>query len=240
MIKAKLLLASLASVLALTGCASTDRSGADGNYVTPIGNSPVTPNPTPYSEALVCLANYARSHNLRSPRVAVGRLSDYTGRASLEGGAAITQGASLMAISAFSKAGIRLVERFDTSISELELRYANNSLIGNDDAIAGRRAAGRTGTGSSARTGRRSGPGLGLLPTGNTIGAFPLRRRRDGLAKRAGRGQNGHDYCKGDRDPAGFHCLTSFKTQFSPGHVQWACQWASGAIRVRLLGETIC
>ncbi|WP_339749508.1 holdfast anchoring protein HfaB [uncultured Maricaulis sp.] len=133
MIKAKILLASLASVLALTGCASTDRSGADGNYVTPIGNSPVTPNPTPYSEALVCLANYARTHNLRSPRVAVGRLSDYTGRASLEGGAAITQGASLMAISAFSKAGIRLVERFDTSISELELRYANNSLIGNSD-----------------------------------------------------------------------------------------------------------
>tara|TARA_R110000868_G_scaffold369729_1_gene633176 strand:+ start:4391 stop:5386 length:996 start_codon:yes stop_codon:yes gene_type:complete len=133
MTRTKILLASLASVLALTGCATTDTGGRDGNYVTPIGNAPVTPNPTPYSEALVCLANYAQAHHLRSPRVAVGRLSDYTGRASAEGGAAITQGASLMAISAFAKAGIRLVERFDTSISELELRYANNSLIGNED-----------------------------------------------------------------------------------------------------------
>ena len=128
--KTKLLLASLASVIALTGCATTARTGgSDGLYAQPIGGAPVTANPTPYSEALVCLANYARANNIQSPRIAVGRLSDYTGRASLEGGAAVTQGASLMAISAFSKAGIRLVERFDTSVSELELRYANNSLI---------------------------------------------------------------------------------------------------------------
>ena len=135
MIKTKLLMATLVSALALTGCAPTARTGgADGNYATPIGGSPVTANPTPYSEALVCLANYARQHNLQSPRIAVGRLADYTGRASLEGGAAVTQGASLMAISAFAKAGVRLVERFDTSVSELELRYANNSLIGDNGA----------------------------------------------------------------------------------------------------------
>lgn len=134
MTKTKLLLATVAGALALTGCASTGNGGgADGLYATPIGGAPVTANPTPYSEALVCLANYARAHNLRSPRIAVGRLADYTGRASLEGGAAVTQGASLMAISAFAKAGIRLVERFDTSVSELELRYTNNSLIRDND-----------------------------------------------------------------------------------------------------------
>lgn len=131
MTKTKLLLATVASAIALAGCASTGNGGgSDGLYAQPIGGAPVTTNPTPYSEALVCLANYARTHNLSSPRIAVGRLTDYTGRASLEGGAAVTQGASLMAISAFAKAGIRLVERFDTSVSELELRYANNSLIG--------------------------------------------------------------------------------------------------------------
>ncbi|MBW3558740.1 MAG: holdfast anchoring protein HfaB, partial [Proteobacteria bacterium] len=45
------------------------------------------------------------------------------------------QGASLMAISALAKSGARLVERYDTSVSELELKYANNKLIG--DEIAG-------------------------------------------------------------------------------------------------------
>ncbi len=134
MMKSKLLLATLASAIALTGCATTsDRSGSDGLYARPIGGAPVTTNPTPYSEALVCLANYARANDLQSPRIAVGRLSDYTGRASSDGtGAAVTQGASLMAISAFAKAGIRLVERYDTSVSELELRYANNALIGEE------------------------------------------------------------------------------------------------------------
>jgi curli production assembly/transport component CsgG/holdfast attachment protein HfaB len=37
-----------------------------------------------------------------------------------------------MAMSAFAKAGARLVERFDTSVTELELRYANNRLIGQE------------------------------------------------------------------------------------------------------------
>jgi len=41
----------------------------------------------------------------------------------------ITQGASLMAISALAKAGVPLVERYDTSVSEMELKYANNKLI---------------------------------------------------------------------------------------------------------------
>ncbi len=39
-----------------------------------------------------------------------------------------------MAISALAKAGARLVERYDTSVSELELKYANNKLISDDPA----------------------------------------------------------------------------------------------------------
>jgi hypothetical protein len=57
---------------------------------------------------------------------------DYTGKEDLEGGRKVTQGASLMAMSAFAKAGAMLVERFDTSVSELELKYSNNRLIGAD------------------------------------------------------------------------------------------------------------
>lgn len=123
-----------ASVLA--GCVSTS-AGPSGQYASPIGNAPVTSNPTPYSTALYCLADYARRYNLPSPRMAVGRISDYTGSISSDGGRQITQGASLMANTALAKAGARIVERYDTSVSELELRYANNKLIGDDQPNGG-------------------------------------------------------------------------------------------------------
>ncbi|WP_421787114.1 holdfast anchoring protein HfaB [Hyphobacterium sp.] len=125
-------IASLGALL-LAGCAVTPNSGFDGRYANPIGNAPVTPNPTPYTDALVCLASTARAQGRPSPRIAVGRISDYTGAGNPEGGGpAITQGASLMAMSAFAKAGINLVERFDTSIAEYDLRFANNRLIGDN------------------------------------------------------------------------------------------------------------
>lgn len=136
MTKRLTLLLAAVGALALTGCVSPV-AGGDGLYARPIGNAPVTANPTPYSTALVCMANYARAANLPAPRIAVGRVLDYTGKSDLEGGRQITQGASLMAISAFSKAGARLVERFDTSVSELELKYANNKLITDDGGVEG-------------------------------------------------------------------------------------------------------
>lgn len=118
-----------ASALVLSGCVSPT-AGPNGKYATPIGNAPVTANPTPYSAALVCLGEYARQRGLKAPRIAVGRIADYTGKEESDGsGRKLTQGASLMAISALAKAGAPLVERYDTSVSELELKYANNKLI---------------------------------------------------------------------------------------------------------------
>ena len=125
----KLAAAPLAGALALSGCMSPVAM-PNGNYTKPIGGSPVTANPTPYSAGLVCMGDYARAAGVSAPRIAVGRILDYTGQQDFEGGRRVTQGASLMAISAFAKAGARLVERFDTSVSELELKYANNKLIG--------------------------------------------------------------------------------------------------------------
>lgn len=122
-----------ATGLLLGGCVSTS-AGSSGLYAQPIGNAPVTANPTPYSDALYCLADYARRYHLPAPRMAVGRISDYTGTISADGGRQITQGASLMANSALAKSGARIVERYDTSVSELELRYANNRLIGDEAA----------------------------------------------------------------------------------------------------------
>ena len=123
--------AALSAAFLAAGCV-TPVAGPSGQYAKPIGNAPVTANPTPYSEGLVCMGHFARQSGYRAPRIAVGRILDYTGKADLEGGRRVTQGASLMAISAFAKSGARLVERFDTSVSELELKYANNKLIGDE------------------------------------------------------------------------------------------------------------
>lgn len=119
----------------LSACVSPV-AGPGGLYARPIGNAPVTANPTPYSQALFCMADYARRYNLPSPRMAVGRIADYTGTVSSDGGRQVTGGASLMAMSALAKAGAQLVERYDTSISEMELRYANNRLIGDQGGTA--------------------------------------------------------------------------------------------------------
>lgn len=127
--------AAVAAGALLSACV-TPVAGPGGLYARPIGNAPVTANPTPYSTALYCLADYARRYSLPSPRMAVGRIADYTGTVSADGGRQITQGASLMAMSALAKSGARIVERYDTSISEMELRYANNRLIGDQGGTA--------------------------------------------------------------------------------------------------------
>ena len=118
-----------AASCSLAACVSPV-AGPGGLYASPIGNAPVTSNGTSYSQALVCLGSFARQNGIGAPRIAVGRIADYTGKAEADGsGRKVTQGASLMAISALAKSGARLVERYDTSVSELELKYANNKLI---------------------------------------------------------------------------------------------------------------
>lgn len=133
MIRRRLKAAAAASAAAalLSGCISAT-ANPQGLYASPIGNAPVTANPTPYSAALYCMADYARRYNLPSPRIAVGRIADYTGTVSADGGRQVTGGASLMAMTALAKSGARITERYDTSVSEMELRYANNRLIGDE------------------------------------------------------------------------------------------------------------
>lgn len=133
-----------AAALPLSGCISPV-AGPHGLYAHPIGDAPVTSNGTPYSPALVCLANYAQRYGVHAPRIAVGRIADYTGKAEDNGGREVTQGASLMAMSALAKAGIPLVERYDTSVSEMELKYANNKLISDQPPPGAPGAAGAAG-----------------------------------------------------------------------------------------------
>jgi curli production assembly/transport component CsgG/holdfast attachment protein HfaB len=122
-------LALASAAMALAGCVSPVPL-ADGTYTAPIGSAPVISNETPYSGALRCLSRYTAQ---RPFRVAVGQIADYTGKAESDNsGRKITQGAALMAMSALSKAGVPMVERFDTSVAEMELKYSNNKLITDD------------------------------------------------------------------------------------------------------------
>ena len=128
----KFLLKPLAFTLAaisLQGCISPAPNSV-GRYTTPIGGAPVISNETPYSAALRCMSGYVRQ---RPVRIAVGQIADYTGKTEADGsGRKVTAGAALMAMSALNKAGVQMVERFDTSVAEMELKYANNKLIGDD------------------------------------------------------------------------------------------------------------
>jgi curli biogenesis system outer membrane secretion channel CsgG len=114
--------------LTITGCAPLT-ARPDGLYVTPIGNAPVTTNSTPYSLALTCLRDYAGRSGRTAPHIAVGRIADLTGKLEDNGGRAVTQGAPLMAMSALAKAGVPLVERYETDVSRVEYKLADNKLI---------------------------------------------------------------------------------------------------------------
>src|SRR5450432_500723 len=118
----------LAAVM-LEGCISPT-SDSVGRYTSPIGGAPVISNETPYSAALRCMGGFVGQHPVR---IAVGQISDYTGKTESDGsGRKVTAGAALMAMSALSKSGVHMVARFDTSVAEMELNYANYKLSASD------------------------------------------------------------------------------------------------------------
>lgn len=89
-------------------------------------------NRTPMDPAFACLANRLTQQRAKVFSVAVGDVKDYTGKYSQAEGNAITQGGALMIYSALGKLGnaVRLHERFDTRIAELELAYADRRQLG--------------------------------------------------------------------------------------------------------------
>lgn len=89
-------------------------------------------NRTPMDPAFVCLSERLQQQRAKVFSVAVGDVKDYTGKYSQTEGNAITQGGTLMIYSALGKLGntVRLHERFDTRIAELELAYADRRQLG--------------------------------------------------------------------------------------------------------------
>lgn len=121
------LMSAVVGVFLTAGCSAPKLDG--GNYVTPLHGADVTENPTQYSESLACMRELIPGAKRNAVAFAVGQIADATGKNEYYTGRPITQGASLMVMSALQKAGLRQVERFDTAVAELELEYANNKLI---------------------------------------------------------------------------------------------------------------
>lgn len=118
------------SMLAASASACTTLpSFSEAQYVSPFDGASVVENTTRYSPALECLKPLIGGRGPNAKRFAVGRVSDFTGKEDLVNGKRITQGAALMVISALAKTGVPMVERFDTSIADMELKYADNKLI---------------------------------------------------------------------------------------------------------------
>lgn len=128
----------LIGAISLSGCASIQhaRLGA-GEAPTPIGPA-VRDNRTPMDPAFACFAKGLGARGGRAPVIAVGDVRDYTGKYSINEGAAITQGGALMVTSALGKLGgtVRLAERFDPVIAERELGYTDRRQLGDGSAHA--------------------------------------------------------------------------------------------------------
>ncbi len=118
----------------LAGCANPFAMG-----VTSLGrgNAPflagpgITQNRTPLDDALGCYGMALR-RSARTTGIAVGEVRDFTGRVTETDGAQITQGGGLMVYSALGKLGgaIRIHERLDPRIAEVELIYMDRRQLG--------------------------------------------------------------------------------------------------------------
>jgi len=117
----------MSSVLA--GCASVTTADEIVAPVAPLKGSSVAATMTDYSAALKCVADVAGNQDYPAPRIAVGHITDMTGADDLYLGRRLTQGATLMAITAVSNAGMRVIERFDTGVTQVDLDFANNRLL---------------------------------------------------------------------------------------------------------------
>lgn len=120
------LIPGLIAAFLITGCASVERPAG---LVEPLRSSAPQEITTDYTEALRCIGRHVRSQPYPAPRLAIGLITDMTGAQDYIQGRRLTQGATLMAITAAADAGMRLVERYDMGVIQVELDFARNGLL---------------------------------------------------------------------------------------------------------------
>lgn len=129
--------ASLLFAIFTSGCSglpSRTQLETGGGNVPVLVSASVTENRTPVDDALVCYGDalLQARRGVAPLSVAVGDVRDFTGRLSDQEGATITQGAALMVYSSLASIGsaIRIHERLDPRVAELELGYMDRQRLG--------------------------------------------------------------------------------------------------------------
>jgi curli biogenesis system outer membrane secretion channel CsgG len=128
--------------LSLTACASQSLR-MQGPESAPIIRGPaITDNSTLLEPMYACYLDALRNAR-RAPgadpgplSISVGEVRDFTGKSSINEGAALTQGGTLMVMSALGRLApaVRIHERFDPRVGELELIYADRRQLGDGRA----------------------------------------------------------------------------------------------------------
>ena len=132
------------AAFSLVGCAqqSVRRQGPESAVI--VRGPAITDNTTLLEPVYSCYrdALLARGPNRMSDpgplSISVGEVRDYTGKSSINEGAAMTQGGTLMVMSALGRLApaVRIHERFDPRVGELELIYADRRQLGDGRAYA--------------------------------------------------------------------------------------------------------
>lgn len=94
--------------------------------------SRVRRNTTILTDTFVCFDNALAKAGKKPLKIAVGNIADYTGKTSDSEGAVITRGGSLMLFSALGlmKYSVKLQDRFDTTVTDMEMKYVNARQLG--------------------------------------------------------------------------------------------------------------
>lgn len=120
----------------LTGCAGMTSVQREPEQLPQLVGPRVTRNTTPLEPAFACMERALRAASPTRLKIGVGQVRDLTGKFSeLDGGSAITQGGSLMTISALGKlrGAVRMMERFDTQVGEWELGFLSKRYLGDEN-----------------------------------------------------------------------------------------------------------
>lgn len=134
----KSIIAALMCGSALVACSTTPTHTAPPASIAAYRGPAPTVSVHPMQAGFTCVREQIDLAS-RPIRIAVSRIADDTGKVSYEasqGGTAVTQGATLMAMSAVGALGpnVRQVIRHDTKIAEWELSAAGNGFLKNGTA----------------------------------------------------------------------------------------------------------
>lgn len=123
---------SLSCIVALSACTGTPRIQLAPDEAPMVLGSRTRENTTIMTDAIRCFDSALAEAGKPRMDIAVGNIADYSGKTTDTEGAVITKGGSLMLFSALGlmKQSVRLHDRFDTSVTDLEMGYINSRQLG--------------------------------------------------------------------------------------------------------------